>query len=70
MALNAKVLTILKIPRVSNGKVVLKKKRLIDDVVVPAWTGHSERATMTSSLAALGVSKSDRDPLALGSKWL
>ena len=36
VALNAKVLTILKIPRVSNGKVVLKEKRLIDDVVVPA----------------------------------
>ena len=63
VALNAKVLTILKVPRVSDGKVVLKEKRLIDDVVVPAWTGHSERATMTSSLAALGVSKSDRDPL-------
>jgi len=27
------------------------------------WTGHSERCTMPSVLAALGVAKGDRDPL-------
>ena len=31
--------------------------------VPEAWTGHSERATLTSALAAHGVSKDDRDPL-------
>ena len=27
------------------------------------WTGHSERSTVTSGLAAMGITKSERDPL-------
>jgi len=51
------------------------RPRLLDGVWVPgapgwlpagfcrAFTGHSERATLVSILAAMGTSKSDRDPL-------
>ena len=36
---------------------------LLPRVLVPVWSGHSERATLPSCLAALGVPKAERDPL-------
>ena len=38
-------------------------KRLIPEVLLAGWTGHSERCTLPSILAAAGVPKSERDPL-------
>ena len=34
---------------------------MLNEVSAAGFTGHSERATMPSILAALGVSKADRD---------
>ena len=36
---------------------------LLSDEVVGFWTEHSERATVPSALAALGVPKTERDYL-------
>jgi len=37
--------------------------RWLPEEVVQAWTGHSERATVTSALASLGVGREERNPL-------
>jgi hypothetical protein len=39
------------------------KARLIPLSLAVGWTGHSERTTLPSLLAAMGVAKADRDPL-------
>ena len=55
-AMNAQVLEALVVPG-SGGTPLLAK------ILVPVWSGHSERATLASCLAALGVPRADRDPL-------
>ncbi len=37
--------------------------RLLSSLGLSTWAGHSERATLASGLAALGVRKADRDPI-------
>jgi hypothetical protein len=39
------------------------KTRLVPFSLAIGWTGHSERTTLPSLLAAMGVAKADRDPL-------
>jgi hypothetical protein len=39
------------------------KERLVPFDLAIGWTGHSERSTLPSLLASMGVAKSDRDPL-------
>ena len=67
-ALNVLVLAQLKqvVPKyrhgVSNG-FGLSPIKLLGAGMEMLWTGHSERATLTSGLAALGVGREERDPL-------
>ena len=66
-ALYLRVLEALKVPvKVHEGDGWLwthGRQELIGKELLPAWTGHSERATLASGLAALGVPKSDRDQI-------
>ena len=61
-AMNSKVLELLKVPAVGlRGSA--GDASLLAAVLVPVWSGHSERATLASGLAALGVPRGERDPL-------
>ena len=67
-ALNTVVLSFLKVPEVVasvDGEKAFRggAARLVPSGLELAWTGHSERATLPSALAALGVPKGERDPL-------
>jgi hypothetical protein len=52
-------------PKDSGGSLpwMCGKVRLIPVSLATGWTGHSERSTLPSLLAAMGVAKADRDPL-------
>ena len=62
-AMNYRALLELRVPVVEGGEMVAGEVRLLDEVLATAWTGHSERSTLPSALAACGVAKQDRDPL-------
>ena len=67
-ALNTKVLEMLKVPVLDDKDAGLEKmqydeEKMLCDDLVPVWSGHSERATLASGLAAFGVPRSERDPL-------
>ena len=67
-ALNTQILVELRIPEWTTGESGVAGftngiQRLVPPGLEVAWSGHSERSTMVSGLAALGVSKAERDPL-------
>ena len=71
-ALNQALLEVLKVPvpkavkeadDTVEGGVFEGRDRLVDERLVGLWTGHSEISTLTSGLAAMGVPKTERDPL-------
>ena len=43
------------------GKWTLSKTLLFPGALAAGWTNHSERATLTSALAAIGVPKDQRN---------
>ena len=55
----------VKLPEISadTGVVKLKDEPFISDALAASITGHSERSTITSVLAALGVQKAEREYL-------
>ena len=57
------VMKYLRCPSKVNGEFIKGKAGWIAPMVATAWTGHSERATLPSALAALGISKEERNPL-------
>jgi len=62
--LNRAVLTYLAAPvRGASGRWGEGARPLVAEAMVDGWSGHSERATLPSLLAAMGVPKSERDPL-------
>jgi len=61
--LNLEALTRLGKPVVVEGRVGTEEGRWIPTAAARAWTGHSERATLASALASLGVGKDERNPL-------
>jgi hypothetical protein len=48
---------------IAESRWITGKVKLLPPNLVPGWTGHSERATLPSLFAAMGVSKAERDPL-------
>ena len=69
--LSSEALTRLCKPVVVAGRVGTEGGRWIPKSAAKAWTGHSERATLASALASLGVGKDERNPLrALGAGGL
>ena len=66
VAMGVKVIELLKTPqKVVGGEPngagwQLTEETLVGRILAPAWTGHSERATLPSALAAFGVEKDKR----------
>ena len=62
-SLGLKVLYELRVPALGEEDKVWHtgEQPLLGEVLARGWTGHSERSTLPSILAALGVKKSERD---------
>ena len=62
-AMGHRVLQEVRVPVLRNGAWLPGPVRMVQGALSAAWTGHAERATLPSALAALGVQRSDRDTL-------
>jgi len=62
-ALNVAALAYLGKPVWLEGEWGTDSGKWLPRSVVEAWTGHSERATLTSALATLGIGREERNPL-------
>jgi hypothetical protein len=58
-----KVLTLLRLPVEGDAGMVPGPVLMLEESMAVAWTGHSERASLPSLAATLGIPKSDRDYL-------
>ena len=59
-ALNVRALLALRKPIVVENAVELGEEKLLSPLLAAAWTGHSERTTLTSALAAMGPAEGQR----------
>ena len=62
-AMGLRTLLAAKVPVLADGVWRLGEEFLLGGALAEAWTGHGERATLPSVLAAAGVAKAERDPL-------
>ena len=58
-----KVLTMLKLPVAGGAGMVPGPSLMLCESMAVAWTGHSERASLPSLAATLGIPRSERDYL-------
>ena len=58
-----KVLVMLRAPKLKDNLLREGEGPLLDEPMAMVWTGHSERATLTSLAAAVGIPKHERDYL-------
>ena len=62
-AMMTKVLTMLKVPVMREGRISTGEDVFLEERLVGAWTGHSERASLPSLAAMMGLPKTERDHL-------